>query len=229
MQPYFLPYLGYFQLAAAVDKFVIYDDVSFIKKGWVNRNRILVNGAPEYINLPLEKISQNRSIQDHLIASGPWKRKLLNKFQAAYGKAPYFDQVFPFIKGLVDQAQEGQSCSPFLYRSFSRICELLGVTVEIVPSSESYENSDLSGQDRIIDICQQEAADEYVNMAGGRELYDTSLFQQNNLRLRFLQPGIKPYDQGVAPFVGSLSIVDVLMFNSNDDVKQMVLNYTLQD
>ena len=100
MQPYFFPYLGYWQLMNIVDKFVIYDDVNYIKRGWINRNRILVEGKPFYIHVPVMKASQNKIINEmEVFVDSSLRKKELKTIELAYKKAPFFDSVYPLIKG----------------------------------------------------------------------------------------------------------------------------------
>src|SRR6266498_1735594 len=106
MQPYLFPYLGYFQLIHAVDRFVVYDDVAFIKQGWVNRNRILINGQPSYVTVPLKQASSFRQIRDIEIDDSPqnreWPSRFLKSVDNAYRRAPQFTHVFPLIESVVD-------------------------------------------------------------------------------------------------------------------------------
>ena len=101
MQPYFLPYIGYFQLIAGADKFVIYDNIQYTKKGWINRNRMLQNGSDKVFSLPLAKTSDRLDIIGRDLAAVFIRRQLLNQFRGNYNKAPYFSDVWPLIEGLV--------------------------------------------------------------------------------------------------------------------------------
>jgi hypothetical protein len=213
MQPYFLPYLGYFQLMAAVDKFVVYDDVNFIKRGWINRNRILLNGQEHLFVIPLRRASQNQRINEVALARDrPWRQKLLTTFRHAYRRAPQFYEIFPVISEIVNYPEE--SLNEYLHNSLRRIKSFLGIGAEVVRSSAIYENRSLKGQERILDICRQEKASVYFNLSGGKQIYDQELFRANGITLRFLEPPQISYEQFGAPFLPSLSIVDVLMFNA---------------
>jgi hypothetical protein len=100
MQPYFFPYIGYFQLVNAVDEFVIYDNIEFTKKGWISRNRILVNGVDTYISLPLKKDSDYLHVKDRYLAD-TWdieRKKMLNRITESYRKAPYFKETYEVIE-----------------------------------------------------------------------------------------------------------------------------------
>ena len=214
MQPYFVPYIGYFQLMSAVDKIVLLDDVNFINGGWINRNRIAVNGQPHWLTLPLAKASQNRLINEIEIVGDPlWKRKAMRTIGLSYRSAPFVEEVLPFLSNLLEEA--GGSLSAFLCWHLGQVAEFLGIETKIEPTSAIYPKEGLSGQDRIIDICTREGAASYVNLSGGRDLYDARLFASAGIDLLFLQPNLQMLalrhsgDEGP-----SLSIIDLLMFNS---------------
>lgn len=101
MQPYFFPYIGYFQLIHAVDKFIILDDVNYINRGWINRNKIIINGEAKWFTLSLDKASQNKLIKEINISSKDvFHEKLLKTLKIFYGKAPYFNQVYDLLNKL---------------------------------------------------------------------------------------------------------------------------------
>lgn len=210
MQPYFFPYLGYWQLINSVDRFVIYDDVNFIQRGWINRNRILINGQPSYITIPLLRASQNRKICDISVEAAPvWRRKMISSIEHAYRKAPFFSAVFPEIERLI--RCDDSSLSGLLSRQLIDTARFLGIGTEFVTSSGRYGNGDLAGQDRILDICEREGATCYVNLPGGQQLYDSEVFRRSRVDLRFVTVDISPYRQRSADFVPNLSIIDALM------------------
>ena len=221
MQPYFLPYIGYFQLLAAVERFVVLDDVNFINRGWVNRNRLLLNGAAHTFTVPLRGASQNRLICDiALDCEQNWRDKLMRTIRQAYVKAPYYAQVSALLEGVVFYPSE--RLDEFLLNSLRVIVRYLSLKVEIVPTSRAYENAHLKGQERILDICQQERADTYINSIGGKSLYDPAEFMSQGIQLRFLRSRPVSYPQGKADFVPWLSIMDVLMFNEPSAVRQLL-------
>lgn len=227
MQPYLFPYLGYFQLIHAVDRFVVFDDVNYIKKGWVNRNNLLEGGAPGLFTLPLSKASQNSPINTIQVAPDDgWRGKLFRRIQAAYGKAPHFAAVMPLVEqGLM---REGLDIGAFNTAILRDVMEHLDIRTELVPSSAIFGNEGMKGADRILDICKQEGAKRYVNAIGGKELYDRAVFGDAGVDLRFLRSALPPYHQFAGPFVPGLSIIDVLMFNGPDDVRGMLDQYTLE-
>jgi hypothetical protein len=210
MQPYFFPYIGYWQLIYAVDRFVIYDDVNFIKKGWINRNRILINGEPGYITIPLVGASQNKRICDiEMQTSAHWRNKMLKSIEFNYRKSPFFDEIFGEINRLI--SNPATNLAQFLAQSLEDIATLLGISTEFVRSSRDYGNSSLRGQDRILDICDREGATSYINAPGGQALYDTASFANANIDLCFSSGRISPYPQRAGEFVPNLSIIDALM------------------
>lgn len=218
MQPYLFPYIGYFQLIQSVDKFVLLDDVNYIKKGWVNRNRILVNGSDYLFTIPLSEASQNKWInQISVQPDDKWKEKFLKLIQMAYSKAPFYPAVYPLIEQIILYGD--LNLSSYIHHSLETICQYLEISTPIVPSSEIYGNRDLKGADRILDICLKEKAEEYINPSGGIELYDKAIFANQGIRLSFLRSGQVNYSQFRNEFVPYLSVIDLLMFNSPDQIQ----------
>lgn len=226
VQPYFFPYIGYYQLINAVDKFIVYDDVNFMKKRWINRNHILIGGEPRFITVPLKKVSQNKLIKDVEIDNdSKWKQKILRSIELAYKKTPMHDTVFPLIQRVIHS--EETHISRLATLSLKTVAEYLGFDTDFVDSSTVYENSPLKAQDRILDICRQESADAYINPIGGTELYSREDFLNNKVRLNFLKPSAIEYPQYHHAFVSPLSIIDVLMFNARERVREFLEQYTL--
>jgi hypothetical protein len=219
MQPYFVPYLGYFQLIAAVGTFVIYDNVQYIMRGWINRNRVLHQGRPQYISIPLAKASQNRRICDLAISpTGHWQKKILRTVRSAYGRAPHFNDAFPLFEAIVGQSQ----CDlvGFLEHSLVLLCAALGITTRLVRASMLPATDHLRGAERILAICRHLQATDYLNPVGGRDLYASTDFDRDGIRLRFLSSIPPEYRQHEGPYVPSLSIIDVLMFNGIPQTRQ---------
>ncbi|MDK2772955.1 MAG: WbqC family protein [Flavobacterium sp.] len=226
MQPYFFPYIGYFQLINAVDRFIVYDDVNFINKGWINRNSILSNGDRLLITLPLDKSSQNKLINEIEIAKDEkWKLKTLKSIQSLYSKAPFFKEIFPVIESLI--ASEQLNLATFNFHLLKTISNFLAIETEFVLSSQTYQNQNLKAQDRILDICKVESCSRYINPIGGVALYDKEVFLKNNIQLYFLQTQKIEYKQYKNEFVPWLSIIDVMMFNTKEEVQKMLTQYTL--
>ena len=213
MQPYFVPYIGYFQLMSAVDKIVLLDDVNFIKGGWINRNRIAVNGQPHWLTLPLAQASQNRLINEiKILDEAEWKRKAMRTVEVSYRGAPFFGEVFPFLANLLQEARG--SLSAFLSWHLGQVAEMIGLETRIEKTAAIYPTEGRNGQDRILDICHREGAKSYVNLPGGKGLYDAFAFAAAGIELRFLQPNLETLPLRHSGDEGpSLSIIDLLMLN----------------
>jgi hypothetical protein len=226
MQPYIFPYIGYFQLINAVDKFIIYDDVNFINKGWINRNNILVGGKPHMFTIPLKDASQNKLINEvQMLQPDNWRKKFLKTVQQSYQKAPNYQKVFILIEEIVNF--EPETISEFTLHALEQTCSYMGITTEIVPSSQIYNNTHLKGPDRILDICKKENASHYINPVGGMELYDKNRFENEGIQLNFLKSVHSPYSQFQNAFVPWLSVIDILMFNDAEKVTTLLKDYEL--
>ena len=223
MQPYFLPYIGYFQLINAVDKYVIYDDVQYIKGGWINRNFILLNGERFLINLLLSGASSNKTINEIEVQSN--QVKLKKTIESAYKKAPMFDKVFPVLINIMEY--EKKELGQFLGNSIKELCNYMSINTELIYSSKIKKNNTLKAQDKVMQICNILKADKYLNAIGGQALYNKDDFKKQNIELHFLNSSSKPYTQFNNEFVPYLSIVDVLMFNSVEKVKDMLNDYNI--
>ena len=223
MQPYFFPYLGYWQLLANVDKYVVYDDVTYIKGGWINRNNFLINGQKNLLTMQLEKASSYTLIKD--IAIKDDFVKFLKTIEMGYKKAPFFEDSFRLLKDICQCPEK--KLGQFLFNSHIKICEYLGIDTELILSSSFEKHTELKGKDKVISICKQLGADEYINAIGGQELYDKKEFAENGIRLNFLQANLREYRQLKNEFVAGLSIIDIMMFNSKEEIKEMLNDFKL--
>jgi len=226
MQPYFFPYIGYWQLIKAVDCYIIYDDVNFIKGGWITRNRILNNGLPSYLSLHTYKASSFVHINEVEIANdNVKKRKLIDTLKNNYGKAPYFELSFPIIEKIILSSEV--NLASFLFNSITEICKYLNIKTELKISSQLIKNTELSGQAKIIDICKRMRATHYYNAIGGQILYQKDEFDKNGIVLKFLSTRPVEYKQFNNDFCPNLSIIDVMMFNSKEEISNMLMEYDL--
>jgi hypothetical protein len=227
MQPYFFPYIGYFQLINSVDEFVIYDNIQYTKKGWINRNRILVNGKDQLFTLPIKKDSDYLDIVERTI-SETWVKeriKLLNVIQSSYVKAPYFKEVNELIKDcLLDNET---NLFKFLLNILNKINNYLNISTPIKISSDIKINHSLKSQNKVLSICREQKASTYINAIGGIELYDKEIFSQQNITLNFIKSENIEYKQFNNKFIPWLSIIDIMMFNSIEDIKKYLNSYTL--
>lgn len=222
MQPYFLPYLGYFQLIAAADVFVVYDRIQFTKKGWIHRNRMLVNNSPQYFSLPLKKDSDYLDICDRRLADS-WdaeSAKLMNRVRGAYSKAPFFKDSFELIRDIIEFAEP--NLHRFVLNSIEKVASYLDLSCRILSSGEANDDATLKFADRVIHICKALDADTYINPIGGLELYDRKHFEAHSLELQFLQMNSIVYQQFGPSFEPGLSILDVMMFNSPEKIRHWV-------
>ncbi|TWO34387.1 WbqC family protein [Seonamhaeicola sediminis] len=222
MQPYFFPYIGYFQLIHAVDEFVFYDDVNFIKKGYINRNTILVNGDSYQFTLPIKNASQNRLINEtEITLSKKWVNNFLKTLEHAYKNAPHFKSVYNLVKDILED--DSKTISQIAINSVSKVCAYLGLKPNFSLSSQDYSSSKaLKKADRIIAIAKESGKYFYINPIGGQKLYTKTYFKDRGINLNFLQTEAIQYNQFQHRFVDSLSIIDVLMFNSKDSILNLL-------
>lgn len=227
MQPYFMPYIGYFQLLNAVDKFVILDDVNFINRGWINRNNILINGKPGLITIPLIEASQNKKIIDiSIVQDANWKNKILKTIELSYKKAPFFNQVFSWLNESI--ALNISNISKFNVAQIKAVCNYLGINTSLVESSTIYNLSNHKGEEKIIEICLKEKAETYINPIGGLDLYNKQNFKEKNISLNFIKANDIRYKQYFNDFIPCLSMIDILMFNEVAEIKSYLDQYSLQ-
>jgi hypothetical protein len=220
MQPYFLPYIGYFQLIAAVDQFVIYDNIKYTKKSWVNRNRFLQNDKDAMFSLPLKRDSDSLDVRERELAIDFDRKKLLRQLKGAYQGAPHFEQTFPLIDKIVRYPE--QNLFLFLYNGIVQVCGHLGITTKIIVSSEIAIDHHLQAQDKVLALCETLGATTYMNAIGGVALYSKQVFSQKDIKLVFIKSLPFEYAQYGGTFVPWLSIVDVMMFNPLPVVQQRI-------
>ncbi len=226
MQPYFLPYIGYFQLIGSVDLFILYDNIKYTKKGWINRNRMLQNGKDVVFSLPLKSDSDFLDVRDRELAADFSRDKLLNQIDSAYRRAPNFTQTFPLIEQIV--WHEENNLFKFIHHSIVKTCEYLGITTEIRVSSDIPIDHDLKNQDKVLALCEAVGSGAYVNTIGGMELYSRDEFRARNIELKFIKSKPFEYAQFSNEFVAWLSILDVMMFNPLDAIRGCITsNYEL--
>lgn len=210
MQPYFLPYLGYWQLLHSVDRFVIYDDVNYIKGGWINRNRILIAGEAKHITVPLLGASSYKKIREiELAPVAAWADKMIRTVELNYRRTPYFHDVFPVLVDII--LCPARNLADYLRHQLTILANYMNITTDIVLTSSVYKNHSLSGQDRVLDICRREGATDYINAIGGKALYDGARFSSFGVDLFFISPELNSYNQTVPGFIPGLSIMDLLM------------------
>jgi hypothetical protein len=239
MQPYFFPYIGYFQLINAVDKFVFYDNCQYIKGGWINRNRLLQCGGEDfYITVPLKKHSYTILISQVEIYNGvDWRRKILLSMRQDYKRAPFYGKIYPIIENLFSLSYD--RISVLNAYTISAICKLLNINTQLISLEEVIGTAEEESHideflyepriQRILSICRHEKADTYINAIGGQELYHKNVFAENGIKLQFIRTGEISYTQRSIKFFPNLSILDVLFNVGVDGTKRLLLEYTLEE
>jgi hypothetical protein len=223
MQPYLFPYIGYWQLINAVDTFVIYDDVNFIKQGYINRNTIFSNGKGQRITLELLGASSFKLINE--IELGNNKTKILKTIKQNYAKAPFYENIIYLIEDILNN--EEKNLARFIGYSLEKISNYLELETKFLYSSDLKKDSALKAQDKVIDICKNLNARKYINSIGGQELYSKEIFKKNGMELNFLKTELVEYKQFKNDFIPYLSIIDIMMFNSKNEIKKMLNRYEL--
>jgi hypothetical protein len=230
MQPYFFPYIGYWQLIHAADRFVLFDDAQYMRHGWVNRNRILKPGGGwQYILVPLKKHEVTEPIRN--VEAHPdknWKELIIAQLAHYKKKARYFGETSELVREILFGNDE-QGIAAIDFAIINKLCAYLGIDREIIRSSEQdFDYSDVGDAGEwALRISEQMGASEYINPAGGAELVDQDKFSSSNIRLSFLKPHDIVYSQR-GDFEPSLSIIDVLMFNGIEGTKELLKNYSIE-
>lgn len=233
MQPYFFPYLGYWQLMNAVDEYLIIDDVNYIKNGYINRNKILVNGEPFNFGISVRKASQNKLICEHehgLDEAGV--DKLLTTLKSVYAKAPFFDRTYDHVKEVLEYGltDEGRNLADFLDNANRRTAKFLGIDTPIYRTSKDVKlDGDYKREHLVVALCKSRNADAYYNAIGGTGLYFQKFFRENGVGLKFVKTDDISYNQFKSEFVPNLSIIDIMMFCSPEEITELLNRYTLID
>jgi hypothetical protein len=227
MQPYFFPYIGYFQMINIVDHFVFYDDVNYIKRGWINRNNILANGESSTITVPLKKASQNKLINEVELAFEKKQRdKMLLTIELAYKKAPFYHDVIGIIENCI--FYDRLTIGAYAANTTMEVCNYLGIQTEFHFSTLlSPESKGMDKADRLIHIIDKLGGKQYINAIGGRELYKADFFATKDIELKFIKTASVDYKQFDESFISWLSIIDVMMFNSKEEIKGMLDKFEL--
>ena len=232
-QPYFFPYIGYWQLMNAVDEYVIADNLHYMKQGYINRNSILVNGQSMYFKLPVHKASQNRLINDHEIALDENEvNKMLATLKSAYAKAPYFEETFALVKDCLEFGlkEEGKNLAKFLEYSIRKTAKHIGITTPIYLASEDVPlDGDYKREHYVVESCRKMGATEYYNAIGGKKLYYQCFFRENNLGLKFVKENHVTYTQFGDEFIPDLSIIDIMMFCSKEQIAELLTKFILEE
>ncbi|PGT81122.1 WbqC family protein [Bacillus sp. AFS040349] len=229
MQPYLFPYIGYFQLINAVDKFVIYDDVQYIKGGWINRNKILVNQKAYMFTFSLKRDSSQLKIYERFFSDNFDKEKLkfFKTLKENYGNLDNYNVILPLLTEALDTNNQGNNISKIITNSIKVICDYLEINTQIINSVELDDNKSLCGEDRVIEINKKLNSSHYINSSGGKKLYSKEKFLSHGIMLNFLESNSIQYTQNNVNYLPCLSIIDTLMFNSKEQVKIFLDEYNL--
>lgn len=222
-QPYLFPYIAYWQLINMSEVYVISDSMQYIKKGYINRNNILLNGKEHRFSLEVTGVHEDTLINEVLVGNNA--RKIVSTITHAYKKAAHFDEVFPMLESIL--LNKEKNLAKYLGNSIKEIARYLDMNTQFVYLSDLQEETSLKAQARTVDICKRAKASRYVNAIGGQHLYDKEAFLKEGMELSFLQTNDCKYKQYYNEFIPNLSIVDILMFNSKEAVKEMLSGYSL--
>lgn len=197
MQPYFLPYLGYFQLINAVDQFIIYDDVDYIKQGWVNRNRLIISGNSQYFTVPLQKASSNQLIMNTQInqqRTAFWLKKFTKSIKQSYSKAGNLQVGLDLLNFIKQKITACDTIDQINKLTLYWVCQYLEITTPFSCSSDKIDSRELNGPERVLDICRRTGAEKYINPIGGKELYSKEEFKSKKIELAFLESDLRSED-----------------------------------
>ena len=226
MQPYFFPYIGYYQLIDSVDAFIVYDQIQYTKKGWINRNKIKLDNKIINITLPLAKDSSILNINQRYISES-WplsRKKIINQIESSYQKTEYYAEIFQLIIKILHY--DDSRLDRFLLNSIIEINKYLGIETKIIISSELEKNSVKNkGEKRVISLVKKCGGNTYVNLSGGTGLYNKNTFSQNGIELKFLSSIL--VESNIKKNIPNLSIIDLLMHNSIEKIRRMLQEYKL--
>ncbi|TWU05756.1 WbqC family protein [Stieleria varia] len=227
MQPYFLPYLGYFSLIAATDRFVVFDPVQYIRHGWINRNRILhpTSGEPQFITVPVAKHCRSTPIRDIQISDQTdWRSKILGQVAHYRRRAPFFDQAMTVLRDCL--GCPATSIVELNVHSLHVVCDALQISFQPIAFNELLpEMSEAEHPGRwAVEISKAMGASEYINPVNGRDIFHAAEFAAAGVRLTFLSNDLAPYSQFNESFSPALSILDVLMFNGLKVTRAKILH-----
>ncbi|MFT5635030.1 MAG: hypothetical protein ACI89T_000461 [Cognaticolwellia sp.] len=232
MQPYIFPYLGYYQLIHHTDKWVVFDDIQFSSKSWVNRNRILhpeQNKAWQYFTIPIKKHSLSTKINElDINYQLAWKEQILGKLSHYKNRAPFYRQTINLINEVFDTSP--CKLNNLLVNALKITCNYLDIDFNYQLFSElNFDESVISSPgDWALHISKKLNASEYINPPGGYSIFSEQSFLNKNIKLSFLTSDLPDYNQNRKPSIPALSIIDVMMWNSVTDIKNMLKQYKLQ-
>ncbi len=232
MQPYFFSYLGYYQLIHSVDKFIIYDNIKYTKRSWINRNRILLNGEDKLFTIPLKSDKDDLNVNQRYLSKDSKKEcvKILAQIRNSYYRSRGFEKIYPMLNHVFMPPEMYQPINLFdyVYNSILFICSILSINTKIIISSTINIDHNLKSEKKVIGICNSLDANTYINSKGGKNLYNYDNFKKNKIVLKFLETNDLTYYQLSKKFIPYLSIIDVLMFNGISETKNLLNEFQLK-
>jgi hypothetical protein len=221
VQSNYLPWKGYFDLIAAADHFVLYDEVQYTRRDWRNRNRIKTAAGVRWLTVPVQtKGAYTQRIDETRIADPRWARSHCSAIEQAYRDAPAFAETTALLAPLYDGFGDGllSDVNEALLR---RVCRQLGITT---PISRSTDHPGAGGpSERLLTICTALGATEYVSGPAARAYLDVDLFARAGVGVRWFDyTGYREYPQLHGPFVHEVSIID-LLFNTGSRSHEWLL------
>jgi hypothetical protein len=221
MQPYFFPYIGYFQLISNVDNFIVYDEIQFSKQSWVTRNYIMdSNGSRKQIGLSVKRDSDYLNINERYISDSFDSTRLLNSINHSYRASPNFSASMDLLQDILSFPD--RNLFNFLFNSINKVANYIEIETNISKSSDVEGKVNTRSQERVISICEKTDAKVYINPIGGLELYSREDFSSCGVSLQFLKAKQTPYRQIFGGFEPSLSIIDLLMNLSKEQIKTIL-------
>ena len=230
MQPYFFPYLGYFGLIANSDRWIVFDPVQYIRKGWMNRNRVLkAGGGEKYVGLTMAPHERSTLIKDMRLAPGARDCDAFLRQLDAYKllRAPHYAAVTGLLRACFETGSD--ELVPFLTNSLERTCAYLGLPFryEVYSRMGLQHPEPKHPMEWSLFTCKEIGAAQYVNPPGGREFFDPARFEAEGIELLFHEQQLPAYDQRNSAFIAGLSIIDVMMFNTPERIREMLAMHTL--
>lgn len=227
MQPYLFPYIGYFQLIAACDRFVLHDDVQYIRQGWINRNYIIVHKQRHLFGFSVKRDDTSKNINERFYTDdfSTQAKKLLRNIDQSYSRAPHFTDVRALLTGVLESSE--RNVARFNLLSIREISRYIGIGTKLLVSSELAFDKSLAGEGRVVAINEEMGSTLYVNPIGGLKLYSKQTFRESGIGLSFLRPRFRPYRQSTAEFIPALSVIDLMMNCSREELSEMLGDYEI--
>ena len=226
MQPYFFPYLGYYQLFNCVDEFIFFDDANFFKKGFINNNYFVLSGIKTKFTIPIKNASQNRSINQHEYIKDRLIKKFLKSVYLNYKESKKFQCIFNIINQIFDT--DNLNVADLNITTITKIFQYLNINKKFFKSSDILPKGQYKNKTWIAEICKVREGTTYINSFGGRRLYKADFFKSYDLDLEFLKPNFSKYMQFSKAFIPSLSMIDVLMHNSKEEVRKLLIDCIIE-